>query len=1044
MRNINLLSQVANNTFLSSPNKTVLAVLIAEMLISPVYAVCSGTTDIECDGVLVGNLNYNNVGLDTLTLTDASLPGFIVVSENSGHATFLSLFNSSISAGGTTAISFNNTNGGDVSVIMDKTSSIVSSMGGVHATSNGSGDVTMRITGDITAGSSNAISANSVNGNIDILTEGSIKGNVYTIGATSSGLGNISIRAVGLVQNDSSAGDYDDAFSIRSNGGLVNIDTQQAHIESGRGLVIESTNGGINLALGNINARNISGADVFFTGSDSSAKGINITTAANTTITSFGSAITASSMGQYGGVNIVTNGSINSNGSGIGSYIDAVDNSAAITIATNGTIFAQRFGIMASTKGSGAISLTANGAVSSATRTGISGISNIGDITINANGPVSGVTAIRGESSAGNVSLNVMGNTTGTAAGTATTFPIGNAMQVTQSKTAVVTNGGHATTLGTNNAVIDVSAQDWATINNQRSGRIDGASDWAINSRNGNMTVNNDGTIVGYVTLLGANNVFNNTSPNSFDMRNYVNGVQGTAISQINGAFNNGANGVVRLLTAMDRREVNSDGVLQTAGVAKPSTANHTVQGQLLGVTRFNNAGVVTLQGVENGAGRAIAGDLLTITASSTAGQSGGGSYVSQGGSVRLDTRLNEGGANSLTDMLILDRTETGAGGATRVYIANDSGLGGYTGTGSNDGIKVVSVLDAGASATDAFTLGAPVSAGAFEYSLRQANGQDWFLQTSDISDSAKVQTALPVALQQIGLAQLGTLWQRVGSRRDLAGSGNNGIWLRSGAKTGTTTGNVSGIGGFSYANAYQLDSNFVQLGFDHTFYQSDKGMLIGSLMGDIGNSELMLRDGGNGEADIDNRGIGLALTWFDSKGYYVDGVAKWTRYSTNLTTSDNSGSPDGDGNLLSLEAGYQWQTSEKWAVVPQVQLVHQSSSLNSFKDAQGQQQNDNDERSLHGRAGVALHYNKTESSGLNGYVKADVLHAFQGDSMTMLGNTELSYSTTKTSAELGLGGNWTNEKGDLSAYLEVDYDHSLDGLSQHGLGGTIGVRKIW
>lgn len=130
--------------------------------------------------------------------------------------------------------------------------------------------------------------------------------------------------------------------------------------------------------------------------------------------------------------------------------------------------------------------------------------------------------------------------------------------------------------------------------------------------------------------------------------------------------------------------------------------------------------------------------------------------------------------------------------------------------------------------------------------------------------------------------------------------------------------------------------------------------------------------------------------------------------------------------------------------MVPQVQLVHQSSSLNSFKDAQGQQQNDNDERSLHGRAGVALHYNKTESSGLNGYVKADVLHAFQGDSMTMLGNTELSYSTTKTSAELGLGGNWTNEKGDLSAYLEVDYDHSLDGLSQHGIGGTIGVRKIW
>jgi len=168
----------------------------------------------------------------------------VVVSENSGHATFLSLFNSSISAGGTTAVTLNNTNGDDINVTMDKTSTIVSSSGGVHATSTGSGDVVMRIAGDITAGASNAINANSVNGNIDILTEGSIKGAVYTIAATSSGVGNITIRSSGLVQNDSSAGNFDDAFTIRSNGGLVNIDTRQASIQSGRGMVFESTNGG--------------------------------------------------------------------------------------------------------------------------------------------------------------------------------------------------------------------------------------------------------------------------------------------------------------------------------------------------------------------------------------------------------------------------------------------------------------------------------------------------------------------------------------------------------------------------------------------------------------------------------------------------------------------------------------------------------------------------------------------------------------------------------------------------------------------------------
>jgi len=369
--------------------------------------------------------------------------------------------------------------------------------------------------------------------------------------------------------------------------------------------------GGVNLALGNLTARYSDGVDIYYVGNDPLARGVNITTAANTAITAFLSAISVSSGGRYGGINVVTDGLVSSGGTGIGSYIDDVDNSDEIRVVTNNDVSAKRSGINAMTVGSGSVSVTTNAAVSSTTATGILGSSKAGDIVINTNAPVTGVTAIRATSTGGNVNLNVTGDTTGTAAGTVTTFPIGNAMQVTQSKTALVTNGGHATTQGVSNAVIDVNAQDRATINNQSNGRIDGASDWAINSRNGNTTVNNDGTIIGYVTLLGANNVFNNTSPNSFDMRNYVNGVQGTAISQINGEFNNASNGVVRLLTAMDRQGVNINDTLQPLGVLIPATDNHTVQGQLLGVTRFNNAGVVTLQGADNGAGSAVAGDLL-------------------------------------------------------------------------------------------------------------------------------------------------------------------------------------------------------------------------------------------------------------------------------------------------------------------------------------------------------------------------------------------------------------------------------------------------
>ena len=68
---------------------------------------------------------------------------------------------------------------------------------------------------------------------------------------------------------------------------------------------------------------------------------------------------------------------------------------------------------------------------------------------------------------------------------------------------------------------------------------------------------------------------------------------------------------------------------------------------------------------------------------------------------------LNEGGAATRSDTLVVDGTSVGAGGATSMAIRNAGGAGALT---VGDGILVVQVLDPARSASGAFSLRAAPS----------------------------------------------------------------------------------------------------------------------------------------------------------------------------------------------------------------------------------------------------------------------------------------------------------------------------------------------
>ena len=245
--------------------------------------------------------------------------------------------------------------------------------------------------------------------------------------------------------------------------------------------------------------------------------------------------------------------------------------------------------------------------------------------------------------------------------------------------------------------------------------------------------------ITGFVQLSsGDNSIVNN---GAFNLRHFADtdgdGVRDTlrvAVSDLGtGTSNSFTNaGTLALSPVSGATRLDSTGeYLPLGNAANAVVIGGPLQGQFLGVANFNNSGTIDLQA------NPAAGDVLVISGGRSPGAAGTGTFVSDGGVLRVDTMLNAGGSGSHSDVLVVDGTGLGQGGPTQLAVRHAGGLGAVT---TGDGILVVEVLDSGRSAAGAFSLtGAPVVAGPYEYLLFNggANSADWFLR-STLSCSAE------------------------------------------------------------------------------------------------------------------------------------------------------------------------------------------------------------------------------------------------------------------------------------------------------------------
>jgi Autotransporter beta-domain/Autochaperone Domain Type 1 len=434
-------------------------------------------------------------------------------------------------------------------------------------------------------------------------------------------------------------------------------------------------------------------------------------------------------------------------GSGINSGGVAVASSGPITtngaealgiVADSGTIYNATHSRPELGPG-GNVTVTASGAISTqgAEAHGIWAASTTGTVLVN---------AFNNVSTTGQFSTGINAISTGVPA----TGAAGSNVMVNVAQGVSVAGGWQDTGVGSSTlfalpaaGVILSSTGGTATLNNF--GSIGALSDRAV--AGDPVVINNGGTITGFVQFTGGGNSITNNG--LFDLRHFAdtdgNGVRDTvrvAIADLGEGLNNSFanNGTLRLAGVTGAATVDSTGQYLPLGNPNNAMALGALQGHLIGVATFTNSGVIDLQS------NPVAGDVLAITGARQvgpaptfpiAGVPGPGTFISNGGALRLDTVLNEGGAATRSDTLVVDGTSVGAGGPTNMAIRNAGGTGALT---VGDGILVVQVLNPSLSASGAFSLsGGSITAGAFDYFLfkngvTQGSQGNWYLRSTIVA----------------------------------------------------------------------------------------------------------------------------------------------------------------------------------------------------------------------------------------------------------------------------------------------------------------------
>jgi fibronectin-binding autotransporter adhesin len=461
-------------------------------------------------------------------------------------------------------------------------------------------------------------------------------------------------------------------------------------------------------------------------------------------------------------------------------------------------------------------------------------------------------------------------------------------------------------------------------------------------------------------------------------------------------------------------------------GNALPALANgpdavFTIAGNL------DNRGTVTMA---NG----VAGDRMIVT---------GGTYVSNGGQVLIDTVLNEGGANAQSDRLVADATSVGSGGATRITVHPAGGQGALT---QQDGIQVVAVGNRSVSASGAFVLDGRVVAGPYEYKLFEggvsdpADGQ-WYLRSARPTPTPpgppeplfRPEVAAYLANQHLaGQMFVHSLHDRLGEPQFVAGQGSDPAqgqarsgWLR---MTNNWEGSRSADGNFKVSTYdFQMQGG-AELAKEQVMGKADRLHL--GVMGSYGTASSHVDAAGNpagAKGTVEGWLVGPYGTWYQNDetklGAYVD---TWFQYGWFSNRVEGDQLPtvryNAQGWAISGETGYALPLRNDWVVEPQAQLIYVNYREGDITEPNGTRVSGADASGWITRLGARIYrtFMREDARKVQPYVTLNWWHTSTNSSISFnqvpVGSL---YPSNRYEVKLGVNGElgkcwtaWTNVSG--------------------------------
>lgn len=805
----------------------------------------------------------------------------------------------------------------------------------------------------------------------------------------------------------------------------------------------------------------------------------------------------------------------------------------AVSVTNNGTI---------TTTGGGSATTASNGiyAWTQSTGTGSSGdvtiANNLGGNIATTGAFSNAILANTTNTSGGPVGAISVANaaellTTGASANgiaaTTTKGPIGIANSgsvISQQADGILTT---ATTVGATLALSnsgDISGVNGIGISNNfinaqigNTGTIGASTDLAINSSSlatGPLTIDNIGEITGYMTLGSGVNTLNNSG--TWNLRNFsdtagsfdpsgapIRDTLGVAVANFGSSGTNLINntGTVALFgsSGLPVTTLNTTGQYLPKGNPNNAMAiDGPVQGQILGVKTFVNSGLIDLTA------NPVPGDVLVITAGQTAGLDGGGVFITNGGTLMLDTLLNQGDVSSLSDVLVVDSTSLGTAPTGIAVVPAAASSGALT---QGDGILLVEVLNKGASADGTFVLDGRVASGAYEYELfHNGVGADsadgnWYLRNSlpvppappippgpvipNYRVEVPVDMIVPTLAGRLGLAMIGTYHDRVGEDYPYQSvdcsccvpcvnececvqeKGEFAGWIRGFGESGSVH--------FSHGNSlldrfktfqkngpsYNFNFGGLQVGADlYRGYNANctrdiAGVYVG--YGRIESCVDAVLGSRAGKTSMNAYSYGAYWTHKGNesncnRGWYVDAAAEGIVYCGVRAHSvlGQTIKPSGSGFNASLETGYPIALGNCFAIEPQAQFIYQHVSFDHSKDSFGRihfRDTDNSYLRAGGRLIKVIMLDNCQAITL--WARASLWHTIGESSKTTfsslagLNPVRLKTKLNRNWGQFGLGASGQITQR-ISIFASGDYNRGIDRGRRWSWAGRTGFKVIW